>query len=194
MPSSKGRGNSKDSPQKKAVARRVHTRSTKSNLQARIEASQIDTLATISSPKPKPNPKKLTPPSRSTTSPLPTVGKETLERGKPIAQAVTETKQDNIEEEEEKSTESDSSHSSVIQVGTTINLSSMADSRLDKQLNHVLTEYYLAVSVNHEVRQMFKETDLYQFEDFIICDMQSLTEMRRKKHNTTVGFVYWKHT
>ena len=77
MPSSKGRGNSKGSPQKKAAARRVHTRSTKSNQQARIEKSQINTLATISSPKPKSNPKKLTPPSKSTTSPLPAVGEET---------------------------------------------------------------------------------------------------------------------
>ena len=71
MPSSnEGKRNGRGSPQKKATARRVHTRSTKIKQQARIEASQIDTLATISSPKPKTNPKKLTLPSKSTTSPL----------------------------------------------------------------------------------------------------------------------------
>ena len=102
MPSSKGKGNGKDSPQRKAVARRVQTRSTKSIKQAQIEETQLDTLATISSPKPKSNPKKLTPPSKSTTSPLPTVGKEeTPERRKSIVQAVTKKK--NIKEEHELS-------------------------------------------------------------------------------------------
>ena len=70
----------------------------------------------------------------------------------------------------------------------------MADSRLDKQLDHVLTEYCLVIGVNHKVRQMFKENDLYQFEDFVICDTQSLTGMERKNHNTTVGFVHRKRT
>ena len=116
MPSSKGKGNGKGSPQKKVAARRVQTRRTKSKKQARIEEAQFDTLATVSSPKPKSNSKKLTPPSESTTSPLSTVGKEeTPERRKSIAQPVTETKQDNIEEEEAKSTGSDSSHLSVNQ-------------------------------------------------------------------------------
>ena len=41
---------------------------------------------------------------------------------------------------------------------------------------------------------MFKENDLYQFEDFITSNMQSLTDMKRKKHNSTVGFVHWKLT
>ena len=71
MPSSKGRGNGKGSPQKQAAARRVHnTRlSTKSKKQNRIEEEQYDTLASLSSRKPKSNPKKLTLPSESTTSP-----------------------------------------------------------------------------------------------------------------------------
>ena len=139
MPSSKGKGNGKGSPQKKAAARRVQTRSTKSIKQVQIEEIQLDTLATISSPKAKLNPKKLTPPSKSTTSPLPIVGEEeTPERRKSFVQAVTETKQDNFKEEETKSTGSDSDLSSVNQVGTTINLSNMADPRLDKQLDHVL--------------------------------------------------------
>ena len=71
MPSSKGRGNGKGSPQKQAAARRVHnTRlSTKSKKQNRIEEEQYDTLAFLSSRKPKLNPKKLTLPSKSATSP-----------------------------------------------------------------------------------------------------------------------------
>ena len=70
MPSSKGKGNCKGSPQKTAEARRVHTQSTKSKKQARIEETQIDTLATISSlVGPKSILKKLTPVSKSTTSP-----------------------------------------------------------------------------------------------------------------------------
>ena len=151
MSSSKGKGNCKGSPQKKAAARRVQTRSTKSNQQARVEATQRDTLATISFPKPKSNPKKLTPPSESTTSSLPTVGdEETPERRRSIVQAVTETKQ-NIEEEKEKSTGSDSNHSSVNQVGITINPSNMADPRLDAQLDHVLEEFCLVDSVSHEI-------------------------------------------
>ena len=53
----------------------------------------------------------------------------------------------------------------------------MADSSLDTKLEHLLTDYFLAISNNHEIRQMFKENDLYQFEEFMTCDMQALTEM-----------------
>ena len=71
MPSSKGRRHGKDSPQKKAAARRVHTTrsSTKSNKQRRIEEDQYDTLAALPSCRSKPSSKKLTLPSKSTTSP-----------------------------------------------------------------------------------------------------------------------------
>ena len=90
MPSSKDRGHGKGSPQKKAAARRVHTRSTnKSNKQARIEESQFDTLAALSSPKPKPRPKKQLLLSESTTSPLLKLGEETPDRRKPVPQVVT---------------------------------------------------------------------------------------------------------
>ena len=54
---------------KTAAARRVHTQSTKSKQQERIEATQINTPATISSPGPKLSLKKLTSASKSTTSP-----------------------------------------------------------------------------------------------------------------------------
>ena len=66
----------------------------------------------------------------------------------------------------------------------------MADPRLDAKLEHLLTEYFLAIGNNHEIRKMFKENDLYQFEDFVNYDMKSLEEMKRKKGNTTSGFVH----
>ena len=60
-------------------------------------------------------------------------------------QVVTVTKQAKSSEDsssednsKQESTGSDSNRSSVNQVGTTINLSNMADPRLDKQLDHVL--------------------------------------------------------
>ena len=153
MPSSKDKGNDKGLSKKKAAARRVRTRSisTKSKKQARIEEAQFDTLATVSSPKPKSNSKKLTPPSESTTSSLPTVGdEETPERRRSIVQAVTETKQ-NIEEEEEESFKSDSSHSSVNQVSITINSSNMTNKRVDAKLEYLLAQYCLAIGNNHEI-------------------------------------------
>ena len=70
----------------------------------------------------------------------------------------------------------------------------MADSRLDAKLDHLLTEYFLSIGNNHEIRQMFKENNLYQFEEFIACDIQSLTEIKRKKHNTMVPFNHRKLT
>ena len=127
------------------------------------------------------------------------VGEETPERRKSIAQPVTETKQD-IEEEEKKSTQSDSRHLSVNQVsnstgnknkessndgnstgGESALLVTMAtnlivgeDQRLDTQLDHVLQEFLLAKGSNHEIRQMFKECNLYQFEDFVECKVEEI--------------------
>ena len=171
MPSSKGKGNGKGSPQKKAAARRVQTRSTKSKKQARIEEAQFDTLATVSSPKPKSNPKKLTPPSESTTSPLSTVGKEeTPERRKSIAQPVTETKQAKSSEESSNDGNSTGDESALLvthPVTMAANLTAGADQRLDTQLDHILEEFLLTKGGNHEIRQMFKECNVYQFEDFV---------------------------
>ena len=196
MPSSKDKGNDKGLSKKKAAARRVQTRSisTKSKKQARIEEAQFDTLATVSSPKLKSTPKKLTPPSESTASLLSTVGEEkTPERRKSIAQPVRETKQDNIEEEEAKSTGSDSSHSSVNQVGnstgdksvekegsqneepdgeeipvTQANMSTLFDTKL----KHVLNNYLIATGADHDIRKAFIHEHFFTFEDFTrVCDV-----------------------
>ena len=70
----------------------------------------------------------------------------------------------------------------------------MADSCLDTKLKHLLTDYFLAICNNHEVQQMFKENDFYDFEEFASCDKQALTEMRRKKNNVMVGFNNQKIT
>ena len=74
------------------------------------------------------------------------------------------------------------------------NLTANADPSLDKQLNHILEEFLLAKGGNHEIRLMFKGRDLYQFRNFIVCDMQALEEMKRKQHNTTKGFDHQKRT
>ena len=42
--------------------------------------------------------------------------------------------------------------------------------------------------------KMFKENDVYQFEDFITSHKKSLQEMKRKKGKTTAGFVHRKLT
>ena len=74
------------------------------------------------------------------------------------AQVVTATKQNKSSiEEEEQSTGSDLTDLPVTQVDTTINLSSMADSRLDAKLEHLLTNDFLAIGNNHEVQKMFIE-------------------------------------
>ena len=87
----------------------MYTQSTKSKKQAQIEETQIDTLATISSPVgPKLSLKKLTPVSESTKSPkkqaLPPVNL-TLSKGGIVASIVTATK---TKESQNKSSEDES--------------------------------------------------------------------------------------
>ena len=114
MPSSKGRRHGKDLPQKKAAASRVHTTraSTKSYKQTRIEEDQYDTLAALSSRKSKANPKKLTLPSESTTSPEkqapPPVNLPKSEIGIVVPQVVTLKKKKQGSSSEELSNNSNS--------------------------------------------------------------------------------------
>ena len=68
------------------------------------------------------------------------------------------------------------------------NLTPGADSRLDKKLDHILQEFLLAVGKDHEIRQMFKEEELYQFMDFIDYTVEDLEEMKMKSHTSTKGF------
>ena len=70
----------------------------------------------------------------------------------------------------------------------------MVDSRLDLKLEYLLTTYFLAIGNNHEVRQMFKENDFYNFEELTSGDKQALTEMRRKNNNVMVAFINRKIT
>ena len=71
MPSSKGKGHEKGSPQQKQAAKREYIhRTTKSKAQKKIEEAQVDSLAAFSSPVvTKPSPKKQSPISESATSP-----------------------------------------------------------------------------------------------------------------------------
>ena len=64
----------------------------------------------------------------------------------------------------------------------------MPDSRLDTKLEYLPTHYFLARGDNHEIRQMFKENDFYNFGEFASCNKQALMEMRRKKNNVKVAF------
>ena len=69
------------------------------------------------------------------------------------------------------------------------NLSSMANSRLDTKLEHFLTHYFLAKGDNHEIWQMFKDNDSYDFEEFTSCNKQEFLEMRSKSNiNVMKGF------
>ena len=99
-------------------------------------------------------------------------------------------------EESSKDGNSTGDKSALILTPVTVasNLTANADPRLVKQLDHVLEEFLLAKGGNHEIRLMFKERDLYQFRDFVACDMQALDEMKRKQHNTTKGFDHRKRT
>ena len=72
------------------------------------------------------------------------------------------------------------------------NLTANADPRLDKQLDHVLQEFLLAKGRNHEIRQMFKEGNIYQFEDFVGYEVEHLEDLRRKSYTTTKGLLSGK--
>ena len=74
------------------------------------------------------------------------------------------------------------------------NLTANADPRLDKKLDHVLREFLLAKGVNHKTRQMFKENNIYQFEDFIDYTVEDLEDLRRILPNSTKGFSRRKVT
>ena len=165
MPGGKKKGRGNGSPKKTDTKTRSQTKKDRQN-----ELS--NSLATLSSSPKVRNTKKSTKKQASLKS---------SEVTGITHQVVTVTKQAKSSEDsssdnnsKQKSTGSDSNRSSVNQVGTTINLSNMANPRLDKQLDHVLEEFLLAIGANHEGRKMFKENDLYQFEDFVAYDMKSL--------------------
>ena len=217
MPSSKGNGHGKDSPKKKAAARRVHTTrsSTKSNKQRGIEEDQYNTLAALPSRRSKPSSKKLTLPSKSTTSPkkqAPSpVNSPGSESGIVVPQAVTLQKRDQASGEESSNdsnstVDANSSNSSEdnlsdgnskgsnstgtenASITMASNLTAGADPRLDKQLDHVLGEFLLAKGGGHKIKQMFKEEEIYQFMNFVDYTVEDLEHLRRKSHNSTKGF------
>ena len=132
-------------------------RSLRSKTKQKRQEQDIESLASISSPVKNSKSKKLLPICKHKKAALPTVSKDLKqasvdlpERKKgTIAQVVKETKQNKTSiEEKEQSTGSDSTNLPVTQVSTTINLSRMADSRLDAKLEHLLTTYFLAIGNN----------------------------------------------
>ena len=48
----------------------------------------------------------------------------------------------------------------------------------DAKLEHLIIHYFYATSPNNHIRLMFKEFELYQFEEFIGYDEQRLLDMR----------------
>ena len=72
------------------------------------------------------------------------------------------------------------------------NLTAGADQRLDTQLDHVLAEFLSAKGGNYEIRQMFKECNVYQFEDFVKWELEHIKEMKRKQHTTTKVLITGK--
>ena len=69
------------------------------------------------------------------------------------------------------------------------NLTAGADPRLDKKFDYVLDKFLLAKGGNHEIRQMFKEENIYQFEDFVGYEVEDLEDLRQKFHDTQKGFA-----
>ena len=74
------------------------------------------------------------------------------------------------------------------------NLTAGSDPSLDKKLDNILEEFLLAKGGNHKIRQIFKEENIYQFEDFIDYTVEDLEALRRKLHNTMKGFSKRKVT
>ena len=58
----------------------------------------------------------------------------------------------------------------------------------DAKLEHLLIYYFYATGPNHKIPLMFKENELYQFENFIGYDKQRLLDMRRQKDNVSTPF------
>ena len=125
------------------------TRSSASQKQRQV----IDSLASITSP-----PKA----SKTKKSPKKQAPLESPEEKGIIAQVVTDTK---------KAKSSSNNNSTGSKSALFVPQINMADSRLDAKLEHLLTEYFLTISNNHEIRQMFKENDLYQYKNSlpVIC-------------------------
>ena len=215
MPSSKDKGQGKGSPRKKSAARRVHTRasSTKSKKQARIEEDQYNTLAAISSPKPKPNPKKRSLRSESTTSPL--LGEKTPDRRKPVPQVVTlpkkiqalseESSDDNnstaeenapvTKEQENASNTSNSTgdgnstrdENASRNTNSTGNASATMNTPFDTKLEHVLINYLRAAGADHHIRKAFIHEDILTFEDFTdICTVENIKTFQRDDGNNNL--------
>ena len=212
MLSSKGNGNGKGSPQKQAAARRVRTRSsnTKSNKQARIEETQFDTLAAISSPKPKPRSKKQSQRSKSTTSPSKKLNSPGSESGITASIVVTETKKK--ESQVESSSEDD--ESSTLSEGTkaeeqqspTHSEESKKDEGLqnkepegdpatqanmsttfDMKLEHVFNNYLSATGADHDIRKAFIHEQISTFEDFTGgCTVENVKTFQRNDGTSLV--------
>ena len=158
----------------------------KSSKVTRSSASQkqrqeIHSIATDSSPPKACKTKKSRKQQASFESPV--VSKTT-------PQVVTLQKKKQASSSEDSSNDGNSTGDENASASVTMasNLTRNADSRLDKKLDHVLEEFLLAVGGGHEIRQMFKGEDIYQFANFVGYKVVDIEDLRRKVHNTMKGF------
>ena len=145
------------------------------------QRAYIESLAKASSPPKIRKPKKL--PEKPASFELPEVTKNP-------SQVVTLPKIQQAKTSDESSSDNSTGNESAL-VTMTTNLTTGADQRLDMQLDHVLQEYLLAKGGNHEVRQMFRAENLYEFEYFVGFEVEDLKAMKRPQNNTKK--VFSKH-
>ena len=144
----------------------------------------IDSLATVTSPPKASKTKKSTkkqasfelPEDKGITPQIVTVTKQ------------AKTSEDKNSSSNDNSTEDESALLVTNPVTMSTNLTAGADQRLDKKLDHVLEEFLLAKGGKHEIRQMFKECNVYLFDDFVDYELEHIEEMKRKQHNTMKRF------
>ena len=133
---------------KKGSPKKGNQTTTRSKIKQQKQQRKIESLSLLSTPvAASRNLKKLSTLSEDQKQ----AAVDSAEHERTIAQVVTETKQNKANNKTDHSTGSDLTDLPVTQVNTTINLSSMADSRLDAKLKHLLTNYFLAIGNNHEI-------------------------------------------
>ena len=119
-----------------------------------------------------------------------------------------EVKQDNIEEEEAKSTGNDSSHSSVNQINNSTGEESEEKKGLqnkepdgeeipatqanmstpfDTKLKHVLNNYLSATGADHDIRKAFIHEQIFTFEEFTTgCDVENIKTFQQNDGTSLV--------
>ena len=135
----------------------------------------IDSLATATSP-----PKVF----KTKKSPKKQASFESPEVTKITFQAVTLTKKKQASSSEESSNDGNSTGDENASVTMASNLPTNAV--FDPKFEHLLTYYFMAIGDQHDIRQAFIQSQIFDFEGFInSCTLKFLQDMQMKKGNTT---------